>query len=108
MDWAAEFLHLPAHFKFSSTGGGQICTTTCDALMLTIHASKLLKMKELGITNTDSRITKLVAYISDMGYHFEKPIRMKDIPYVRKIPYRWSAEKCDFVLDPEDYRKAIE
>eukprot|EP01015_Nassula_variabilis_P016078 TRINITY_DN242_c0_g1_i7.p1 TRINITY_DN242_c0_g1~~TRINITY_DN242_c0_g1_i7.p1 ORF type:complete len:536 (+),score=141.57 TRINITY_DN242_c0_g1_i7:89-1696(+) len=108
MDWAAEFLHLPECFKFSSTGGGQICTTTCDAIMLTVHASKQLKMKEHGITNADPRITKLVAYISDMGYHFEKPIRMKDIPHVRKIPYKWNPEKADFELDPEDYRRAIE
>ena len=65
-------------------------------------------MRELGIDNTDPRITKFVAYISDMAYHFEKPIRMKDIPYVRKIPYRYDTEKNEFFLDPEDYRRAIE
>ena len=46
----------------------------------------------MGITNTDARITKLVAYISTMGHHFEKPIRLKDIPYLRKIPYRYDTE----------------
>ncbi len=49
-------------------------------------------MKEIGIANTDARVTKLVAYISTMGYHYEKPVRMKDIPYLRKIPYRYDAE----------------
>lgn len=60
--------------------------------MYSIHASKILKMRQLSITNTDPRITKFVAYISTMSYHFEKPIRMKDIPYIRKIPYIYNVE----------------
>ena len=64
MDWTVKGLGLPEKFLLKNQGGASIMNSVTESIFNTVHAAKKRKMAELGMTNTDPRVLKLVAYYS--------------------------------------------
>ncbi|XP_027337609.1 tyrosine decarboxylase 1-like [Abrus precatorius] len=64
MDWLGQVLMLPKTFLFSSSGGGVILGTTCEAILCTLVAAREKKLCQVGREN----IGKLVVYGSDQTH----------------------------------------
>lgn len=75
----------------------------------TVHAAKKRKMKELGITLTDPRILKLVAYYPSHSFQAaEKSLMIKDIGHTRIIPVYFDEKVKNFQPDLEAFKKMLE
>jgi hypothetical protein len=64
-DWLVSAFNLPPVFLAKNQGGGAVCETVADSLLLSVHVAKRRKVNELGLKEFDPRLVKFVAYYSE-------------------------------------------
>lgn len=108
-DWVVKMLGLPEKFMISSKGGGMLANTIGDGIFTGVLAAKHKKMKELGITTSDtSTLGKFVGYYSE-HCHMQvfKALHLKDISHIRALPVEFDKESQNFKLK-DSYIDVIE
>ncbi|PON66963.1 Aromatic-L-amino-acid decarboxylase [Trema orientale] len=104
MDWLANMLRLPESFMFAGNhGGGVIQNTTCESILVTLHAARDRVLENIGAVN----MRKLVVYGSDQTHStFTKASRLAGIhpSNIRSIPTNLAQ---GFSLCPEKLGRVV-
>ncbi len=104
LDWLAEMMNMPEHFRSTSTGGGVIQDTASTAALTAIIAAR---ERATGFqTNAKGYSEKLIAYISTQTHSsVEKGIKIAGIG---KDNLRLIDVDENFSMGPELLKKQIE